>query len=128
MKITLSIPDDLHEALLLKAGDAAKFDAHIVWALTRFGAELSKHERFILLKGKDRQAVEHVFQTTIADVGDLLLKLKHLALFKMGPVERVLDASELAILKDQALFHGRSPEAYLTDVANDIISRTIGHI
>lgn len=126
MKLTLSIPDELYESLGKSAG-SAKIEAHILRTLKAFG-ELDLAQRPLILTPDQRRGVEEVFRTTIGSADELITKLRHLALFTIGPVERVLDSNELAVLREQAHFHGSEPEAYLRFVANEVIDRCLDRI
>jgi hypothetical protein len=82
-------------------------------------------ERVITLRGKDRQDLERVFQTTIESPAQLIDKVKRLCTVKIGEVERTFTHDELARIDMQAQFHGKNREQFLLFMLDEIVGRML---
>jgi len=124
MDVTLSIPDAVITRVKAQIPSPTP-DAVLVelrrklLAFERFGPQ----DRALILSTAQRQALEALVQTTIADGDDLVAKVTKLATFTIGPVSRALTDGELQRLRMQAEFHGWTPEAFLTLTINELIDR-----
>lgn len=111
MRVTLVVPDEIVEQYKAQTPKDKTLTQVMAERLKAFAA-YPPHERVFVLGGKDRQALEAIFQTTINSVPDLITKVKNLGLLQIGPVIRTLTAGELCRLRDQANFHGWTPEKW----------------
>lgn len=88
----------------------------------------ANNERIITLKGKNRQAIEALFQTTIESPEQLVDKVRRLSLVKINQVEYVFSADELARFEMQAKFHGRTTEVFMAEMMKEVIGRMLEQI
>jgi hypothetical protein len=104
MKLTLTLPDDLAETYQ-KEAEAAQLSLESVIGrrLLRF-KDFKNAERIIVLAGKDRQAIEAIFQIPIEQPADLVRKCQNLAKVGFGPVHREFSPGEMIRLRERAGF------------------------
>ncbi len=86
------------------------------------------NERIITLKGKHRQAIEALFQTTIESPEQLVDKVRRLCLVKINGVEYTFTADELARFEMQAKFHGRTTEIFMAEMMQNVVGRMLVQI
>jgi hypothetical protein len=123
MKITsLSLPDPLYDKLAKQA--KGKFPEmvkeEIADRLERF-QDVRRQDRAVILYGEARRELEAIFGTTINSPEDLVQKVKKLGFFKVGGVERALTLDEQALLWQQAGFHGKTPDEYLSFIFDEFL-------
>jgi hypothetical protein len=127
MKLTIQIPDDLYDAIKKQAKGTYPKDveAEVLHRLTLL-KDVPHTDRFILLFGAERKALEAVFQTTVDDASDLVRKVHHMGLFRFGEVEFPLTPEELAFLGEQARFFGLDPHEHITRTGRQVLDQLTG--
>ena len=86
------------------------------------------NDRTITIKGKDRQALEALVQTTIESPEQLINFVRRLCAVKINGVERTFTASELARFQMQAEFHGRTTDVFMKEMMDEIVGRMLEQI
>jgi hypothetical protein len=87
--------------------------------------EVPRNDRLVLVYGDQRRELEAQFDTTINSPADLVSKVRHLAMFKVGDVEVPLTAGQAALLGEQARFHGKDLQTYMRETAVQIVNELI---
>lgn len=86
------------------------------------------NERIILIKGRDRQELEQLFQTTIDGPSQLISRVRRLCAVQINGVEHTFTADELARFQMQAKFHGRTTEQFMTEMMGEVIGRMLEQV
>lgn len=126
MKLNLTIDDAIVEKY------EAKFGAPKHWEQMRKAIEafvdVPKHDRFLIISGDTRRAIEAIFQTTLDTPEKLLQLTKKLNSVAINGVEVNFDAEELDRIRMQASFHGRTPEQYIKEMITEIKDRMLERV
>lgn len=126
MKISLTIPDSLFEHYVQKYGIPG------CYTRIRQGMELLKdvpaNDRVLFIDPDRRRALEAVFQIPIADAEHLVKETEKMNRVRIGDVQITFDHGELARMKEQAGFHGRTFEVFATEMATEIKDRMLEKI
>lgn len=121
MKIALTIPDELYDHFVKKHGVSK---AHQVMRQTlEHFKDVDETDRYLVLAGDDRRAIEAIFQTTMDTPAKFIKVLKNMSTAQLGPVEIAFTDDELQRLKAQAVFHGRTLDQYITETATELKNR-----
>lgn len=123
MIINLKLPDDLYDQYLKKF-NAPKHYLRMKQAIEAF-LPIGDGDRYLILHGKERQAIESEFQTNLDTPEKLLKLIKNLKSVKINGVEVNFSDDEMARLKMQADFHGRTPDQYILEMIDEIRLRML---
>lgn len=127
MKLSFNVPDDLYESYVLKFGVAGSY-ARMRKILEEMRA-VDPSDRYILVAGDARRAIEAVFETTIEDAKTLAKYVGRLNSVKLSDTARIdFNVEELERLHQQAAFHGRTYETFVTEMAAEIKLRMLEQI
>lgn len=86
---------------------------------------VDKSDRVIMVAGKERQALEAVFHTTIDDAAKLVKLAQNVTRVGLGDVHMDFNPEELARIAMQAEFHGRTPQQYIVEMVSEIKDRML---
>jgi hypothetical protein len=126
MKLTLQIPDDVYDRLKKSAkGNYPKdVEEEILRRLQQF-LDIPRGERVIMLHGPGRQAIEAYFEGPLDSPEHLLTQIRHFGLLKIGEIEVQIPADVLALLGEQARFHGTDANTYLRETVAYILKELV---
>lgn len=122
----LKIDDDLFEHFVRKFG-IPKCYTMMKKAIAAM-KDVDDHDRYLMIAGDDRRAIEEVFQTTIDTPEKLARLIGNLNKVKIGGIEHGFSADELARLDMQATFHGRTREVFLREMIKEIADRMLEQV
>lgn len=126
MIMSLKIPDSLYQHYYDKYGKDA-FQAKMKESI-EFFKDLDKNDRFVLINGKERRALEAIFEMPIENSTDLARKCQKLANFKIGDIGISFTTDELAQIDAQAGFLGETRETFMTRMAEEIKLRMLERV
>jgi hypothetical protein len=131
MKVELTIDDELYEKLRKNCGakkdERALVSKEIKRVLAEF-ADVGTDGRYFVVEGKDRQALEKVFQTTISTAAELIQKVQNMSIFGIGDATRPLTDGESIQLASQASFWGQTPAEFIKTTMDRVLDETLGRI
>lgn len=124
MKVTLSVPDETYDTLRKQAKDKTEkgVASEILARIERF-KDAPPSDRVLVLQAPERRQLERLFQTTLGSVEDLISKVRRLCSVSFGTVEVPFTYDELIRLREQAEFHGWTPEQFVTMVSSELKDR-----
>lgn len=123
MVINLKIPDELFEHYVKKFGLPRSYQI-MKMAVEQY-KDVDLNDRYLMLAGDDRRAVEAVLGTTIETPAKLIKLISNMNHFKIGDVQVNFTDDELARLSMQATFHGRTMDTYIREMASEIKDRML---
>lgn len=134
MRITLDLDDELYEALRAQVG-AKKSDPPtkvnaLVKALVAEFHKLHKDKsnRYFVVEGALRQALEKVFGTTVSTADELVRRVQNLSRVGIGEVTRPLTDGESIQLAEQANFWGQKPADYIQTTVDRVLNEALGRV
>lgn len=127
MQLNLKLEDKLYDHYLQKFGSPMHYRA-MKRAVEAFKDIDTGKDRFLLLHGDDRRAIEAIFQTTLDDPAKLIKLIKNMCTFKIGEVEVQFTSEQLARMDMQAKFHGRTTEQYIKETVTELLARFMEEI
>lgn len=120
MKINVSIPDDLFEQYVKIWGVPGIYSQ--IRKVLDLCKDFEKSDRYIVLSGDGRRAIEQVFQTTVDDQAKLVKLVQNMNSVKLGDVHMEFSQDQLERLKAQAGFHGRTTEQFIKETVDELKS------
>jgi fructose-1-phosphate kinase PfkB-like protein len=129
MKLTIVVADETYDLLLTRSATKTQQGAEIAAAevVKRF-ASVPKDDRVLVVLAPERRELEKSFQTTVENAADLVEKVRRLSSVGIGDVVRPLTPGESIALKDQASFHGWTPEQWFKNIADQVMEEVMGRI
>jgi len=118
MIINFKVPDQIFEDYVKQYGIPQCYQA-----MRRHIEEMKDYnikDRYFVVFGDVRRAIEAVFGTTIENGEKLLKLIKNLNSVKISGVEVNFTEDEMARLAMQATFHGRSTEVYIKEMITEL--------
>ena len=119
MQISLKMEDSLYNDYLTQYGSPM----HYKKMKDAIEAFKPVKDRYLILHGEGRRAIEQIFQTTIDDPQRLERLIKNLCSVQIGPVEVQFTADQLARMDMQARFFGKSTEEFVKETIEELIRR-----
>ena len=123
MKLNLQIEDSLHDTYEKEIGFPKAY-SHMKAAIEAF-SRVPAGERYILVYGDARKELEKVFQTVVDSPERLVHLTKKMNAVKIEGVEVSFDEVEMARIKTQAAFHGRTTEQFILEMIQEIKDRML---
>jgi plasmid stability protein len=125
-RITVTLDDDTYDQLKSDAAvhPARSVEAEAAHRIKRC-IEVNRSRRNLFLNPTQRQALELLVGVSISDADDLLKRIKNLSCVKVGLIERPLSDGESIRLREQASFHGQTPDQFLKMVLDEQINRAM---
>lgn len=113
MKITFSLPDELHDRYEAKAGGPAKVNLLIKETLERFVDAPPQTERPILIGAAERRRLEAAADTTLEDGEEVAQLVERLSSMELGEFSYQFTVDQLTRLEGQAESYGIPLQQYL---------------
>jgi hypothetical protein len=85
-------------------------------------------DRYFVVEGDDRRALEAVFQTTIQDAKELVKKVQNMSIFGIGDATRPLTDGESIQLAEQAVFWGQTPAEFIKTTMDRVLDETLNRV
>lgn len=127
MKLTIQIDDEIYDKLLKAHKSKAAVERLAVQGLDVM-RKITPGDRFFVVAGEDRQGIEKIVQTTVANSSQLLKHISNMSKVRIGNVDRSFTADELIRLDTQAKFHGWTSEKYLELTSDEAIRYVMDRI
>ncbi len=118
MQLSFRLSDDVYEAYVKRFGVKGAYD-RMRTILTEM-QNVDPADRYILVAGDDRRAIEAVFETTMDDSKKLVGYLNRLNKVKIDNTSMDFNVAELERIDMQASFHGRTREAFINEMIQEI--------
>lgn len=118
MQLKFNVSDHLYEQFVLKYGVSGTY-ARMRKILEEM-VDVDANDRYFIVAGDDRRALEAIFERTIESSKQLAMLTKKLNTVKIGKIEVGFTDDELARLRTQAGFHGKSFEQYMRETVATI--------
>ncbi len=118
MKLNFTIPDETYEAYVLKFGVAGTYQR--MRKVLEEMKNVDPSDRYILVAGDDRRAIEKIFQTTIETASGLAKKVARLNAVNIADARMEFTSDELERIREQATFHGKPFEQFLVEMIAEI--------
>lgn len=126
MLLNFKVPDTIFEKYVKNHGLPKAYNVMRGWI--ELMADIDPKDRYVMLGGDQRRAVEAIFQTVI-DTPEKLVKLvTRLNNFKIGDVQVNFTDDELMRMDQQAQFHGRTRQQFMFEMADEIKNRMLENI
>ena len=123
MKLQFNVSDDLFEHFVKLYGIPGCY-ARMRKILEEM-KDVTPEDRYLVISGDGRRAIEAVFQTTLDTPQKLATLVKNMSTVKIGNIEIGFTSDELARIDAQAGFHGRTRETYITEMATELKNRML---
>jgi len=121
MIINFKVPDAVFETYVKSFGLPRAYNVMRTWIETM--KDIDPKDRYVMLGGDNRRAIEAVFETIIDTPEKLVRLVTRLNNFKIGDIQVNFTDDELMRLDQQAKFHGRTREVFMAEMATDIKNR-----
>lgn len=118
MQLSFRIEDDIYEAYVKRFGVKGTYDR--MRSILKEMQDIDPSDRYLLLAGDARRAVEAVFQTTMDTPQKLVNYLTRLNKVKIDNTSMSFDVAELERIDMQASFHGRTREVFIDEMIREI--------
>lgn len=114
MKLSFTVPDSVYERYVVKFGVSGAYQR--MRKVLEEMQEVDPSDRYFIVHGDDRRAIEKIFQLTIADSAQLAKMVARLNAVSIEGTRMDFTTDELQRIKDQASFHGKTYEQFLIDM------------
>lgn len=126
MIINFKVPDNVFEEYVKQFGIPKCYNVMRQWIEQMKG--IDPKDRFVMLGGDQRRAVEAIFQTIIDTPDKLVHLVTRLNNFQIGDVKIDFTDDEMMRMDQQAKFHGRTRQEFMQEMATDIKNRMLEQI
>jgi hypothetical protein len=126
MQLKFNISDQLYENYVLRFGVQGTYQR--MRKVLEEMQNVDPNDRYFLVSGDNRRAIEAVFQTTIDDGAKLAKLLRRLNAVSIEGAEMTFTTDELERIDMQATFHGRTREQFLVEQIEEIKQRFLEQI
>ncbi len=123
MKLSFNVPDQVYEKYVVKFGVSGAYQR--MRKVLEEMQDVDPSDRYILVAGDDRRAIEKIFQTTIETASGLAKKVARLNAVNIEGARMDFTSDELERIRDQASFHGRTFEAFLIEMLSEMKDRML---
>ena len=126
MKLQITIPDELHDKLLLATPKSKSVEYTIVGLLTAFPIDL--RERYMLITNDERHEIEKLLSVPVANTKELLKRIATHASVSIGNIRLNPTAQQMAKLESRAKANHRTPQEEAEKVFTQMSPHFIGYI
>lgn len=118
MKVNITIPDELYETFVKKYGVPKCFSR--MRQILNEMKDVPDGERYIILSGDDRRAIEAIFDKPVQDSKELAKLVKRLNAVNVHGQVMDFTVDELERIDTQAQFHGKTREDFIQWMIRDL--------
>ena len=128
MRVTIDLPDDLYTSLQKQAENKEKSSVNkrIRSILEDFHEVEEPGDRYVILKGSDRRAVEYVLEGTVHNGEELAHRVKNMGVVRVGEVEIGFTETQMRQIQGQVEFWGKPAPEYIKGVVVDAFNLALG--
>lgn len=126
MQLKFNIGDSLYETYVLKFGVQGTYQR-----MRKVLEEMSgvdSNDRYVILAGDPRRAIEKIFGTTIDDGPKLAKLVAKLNSVEIAGASMEFTDDELARIDMQATFHGKPRQKFILEMVGEIKDRMLEQI
>lgn len=118
MQLRFNIGDSLYEQFVLKFGVQGTYQR--MRKILEEMVSVDPNDRYIIITGDPRRAIEKVFETTLDTPEKLVKLIQRLNEVSVEGVAMTFTTEELARIDQQAVFQGKTREAFLLNMLSDV--------
>jgi hypothetical protein len=126
MQLKFNLSDQVYEDYVLRFGVQGTYQRMRKVLEEMQGVDPA--DRYFIVAGDDRRAVEKVFQTTIGDSKQLARAVERLNAVSIEGTKMEFTSEELERIRMQATFHGKVFEQFLEDMVAEIKGEFLNRI
>ncbi len=126
MQLKFNLSDSIYEQYVLKFGVQGTYQR--MRKVLEEMVDVDPADRYLILTGDNRRAVEAVFQTTLDTPEKLVKLLTRLNAVSIEGAQMTFLSDELERIDMQAGFHGRTREQFLLEQIEEIKQRFLEKI
>ncbi len=118
MQLKFNIPDSVYERYVVKFGVTGAYQR--MRKVLEEMQDVDPSDRYFIVFGDDRRAIEKIFQTTVESAAQLHKKVARLNAVSIEGTKMEFTSDELERIREQATFHGKTFEGFLVDMIAEI--------
>lgn len=126
MQLKFNIGDNLYEQFVLKFGVQGTYQR--MRKILEEMVSVDPNDRYVILAGDPRRAIEKIFGTTIDDGPKLAKLVTRLNSVEIAGASMEFTDDELARIDMQAIFHGKPRQQFILEMVGEIKDRMLEQI
>lgn len=118
MQLKFNLSDNVYEQFVLKFGVQGTYQR--MRKILEEMVSVDPNDRYIIITGDPRRAIEKVFETTLDTPEKLVKLIQRLNEVSVEGVAMTFTTEELARIDQQAVFQDKTREAFLLNMLSDV--------